>query len=68
MVGGEATEVVSERSCQKLSTCPTEPTPGGSEVDPPLVMAKSISDGASDTGIMYLTQGKCTEANTAREE
>lgn len=67
-VAGGATGVVSERSCQKLSTCPTEPTPGGSKMELPLAMAKSLSDGASDTGIMYLTRGNCTEANAAREE
>lgn len=44
---GEAIGMVSMRSCQKLSPCPTESLPPSSKMDPPLVKAKPISNGRS---------------------
>jgi len=43
--------VASVRSCQKLSLCPKELTPAGSNMELPLAKAEPISDGGSTSGI-----------------
>ena len=57
------------RSCQKLSQCPTEPTPAGSRMGLTLDKAEPISDGGSASGVAYLGREKshCATAAAARE-
>jgi len=57
LVGGPI-GVASVRSCEKLPPCLIKPVPVGSKMDPPLAMAKPISDGGSASAITYLRRGR----------
>jgi len=65
---GGSIGVASVRSCEKLSTCLTEPVPAGSKTDPLLAKAKAISDGGSTSVITYLRSGKKTNGKWQSRE
>lgn len=50
------TEVDSLRSCQKLPLCPAKPLPASSKTE--LMLAKPISDGESNSGVIYFKKVK----------
>jgi len=50
--------LASVRSCQKLPPCLIKPVPASSQMDPPLVKAKPISNGDSTSVITYLRTGR----------
>jgi len=55
---GGAIGVASVRSCQKLPSCLIKSMLAGSKTNPPLVKAKTISDGGSASVITYLRKGR----------
>lgn len=58
--------MVSERRCQKLPPCQTEPMPGGSKLDLLLAKAEPISDCGSVPGITLLRKGENWWTTAAR--